>query len=121
MAVTPVISRLFPLPRNQGVAIPDAWPAATWCDALAISATAASYTVKTDAAGNKGAILRLCATVACYYNFNDTAVVPTTATTNGTSAVLLPANTPRIVVFPNTSETLSVIGTTGEMTIEAWN
>lgn len=84
-----------------------------------LAGAAESYTIK----GTKparGSILRLCATAVCYYNFNGAAVVPTGDTTDGSSSIMLPANTPRFVVFPHASETLSIIGT-ATVTIEAWS
>lgn len=113
------ITRLVPLPRNQGVVIPDALPAASWCDSLVLAGAAESYTIK-GTAPDRGAVIRICSTAVIYYNFNATAVVPIGDTTDGSSAVMLPANTPRIIVFPLASETLSIIGT-ATVTIEAWS
>ena len=113
------ITRLVPLPRNSGVVVPDALPAASWCDSLVLAGAAESYTIK-GTAPSRGAVIRLCATAVVYYNFNAAAVVPTGDTTDGSSAVMLPANTPRILVFPDTAETLSIIGT-ATVTIEAWS
>lgn len=112
------ITSLVPLPRNQGIAIPDALPAASWCDSLILAGAAESYTIK-GTAPDRGTILRICATAVVYYNFNAAAVVPIADTTDGSSAVMLPANTPRIIVFPVAAETLSIIGT-ATVTIEAW-
>lgn len=113
------ITRLVPLPRNQGVVLPDVLPAASWCDSLVLAGAAESYTIK-GTKPDRGAILRICATAVIYYNFNATAVVPIADTTDGSSAVMLPANTPRLLSFPLTSETLSIIGT-ATVTIEAWS
>ena len=114
------ITRLVPLPRSSGIQVPNAWPAASWCDSLIVAGAAESYTIKSDADGNRSAILRLCASAVIYYDFNSTAVVPIADTTTGGSAVMLPANTPRILVFPNAADTLSIIGT-ATVTIEAWS
>jgi hypothetical protein len=85
------IDRLVPLPRNQGIQIPDVVNASRWVDSLALSAgTAKSYTLRTDASGNKARILRVCTSAGpVYYNCFATAVIPTTDTTDGSSATQL--------------------------------
>ena len=113
------ITRLAPLPRNSGGVIPEAHNAASWCDSLILAGAAESYTIK-GTAPDRGSVIRICSTAVVYYNFNATAVVPIADTTNGSSAVMLPPDTPRILVFPLASETLSIIGT-ATVTIEAWS
>lgn len=86
------INRLVPLPRNQGVQIPGVVNAANWVDAVVLGvATAESYTLPTDASGNRATIIGITATGASplWLNYDGVAVVPVADTTNGAAPSLL--------------------------------
>jgi hypothetical protein len=121
----PTITRLVPLARQQGTQIPSVLPTADWCDSRSLAAnTAEAITPPVDADGNKATIFRINASAGpLYINFNATAVIPTTDTTNGTSAIMIHAElAPVIVVAPLATDTLSIIcGANSIVTLEAWN
>lgn len=124
--VAPVISRLVPVPRNQGVQVPAALPAASWCDSKALAGgVAESYTIPVDVNGNRGTLLGINAeTGPLYYSFNGTAVVPTADVTNGTSSIMLRTDTgsPFLISVPNWAYTLSLISAAANIvTIEVWS
>lgn len=86
------IDRIVPLPRNQGVQIPDCVNAANWCDAVVLAAnTAEAYTLPTDADGNKATIIGITGTGTnpLWINFDTTAVIPVADTVNGSAPSLL--------------------------------
>lgn len=122
MAAT--IRRLVPVPRNQGIQIPGLLPISQWIDALALAAAVAqSYTLPTDAADNRGDILRItCNAGPIYINFAGTAAVPG-AVTNGTASIMLRTDLgPVLLVAPLSNATLSVFSPSAAVaTIEVWS
>lgn len=86
------INRLVPLPRNQGVQIPGVVNAANWVDAVVLATnTAESYTLPTDANGNRATIIGITGTGTnpLWVNFDTTAVIPIADTTDGSAPSLL--------------------------------
>lgn len=122
---TPVVSRLTPVPRNQGVQVPGLWPAATWIDARVLAAgVAESYTIPADASGNKGTMLRINSNAGpLYVNFNGTAVVPVGDVNDGTSSIILRTDIgPVLIVAPLSTAVLSMLSPGASIvTLEAWS
>lgn len=122
---TPVVTRLQPVPRNQGVQVPGLLPTGTWIDARVLAAGAAeSYTLPTDADGNKGIMLRLNSNAGpLYINFNGTAVVPVADVIDGTSSIILRTDLgPVLLAAPHAADTLSIFSPSAAIvTIEAWS
>lgn len=118
------IKRIVPIARNQGVPIAGLVQLAKWTDAIALLAGAAAlYTLPTDAAGNKGTILRLtCNAGPIYINFNTTATVPATVTTGLASTMIRTDLGPALIAVPDAAASMSVIcPSAAELTIEAWS
>jgi hypothetical protein len=118
------IKRILPVVRNQGVPIAGLVQFGQWIDAIALAAGAASaYTLPTDAAGNKGTILRLtCNAGPIYVNFGGTATVPATVTTGLASGMMRTDLGPVLLAVPDAAVTMSVISpSAGELTIEVWS
>jgi hypothetical protein len=130
MAATPSIPRLVPVPRNQGVVIPNLWPLSLWVDSIALVAnTAQSYALKNDGAvdynnnTHHGIILRLSATVGpIFIDPRQAAVIPVATTTNGLSAICIHPELELVtLVMPLSTEALSIICASNSiLTIEAW-
>jgi hypothetical protein len=121
---TPVIDRLRPITRQQGIQIPDIVSGSRWIDAVALSAnTAASYTLPTDAAGQKATLLRVSSTAGpIYLNWNGTATIPTSVSDGTASAIIHSDLEGVFVAAPLSSDTLSLIcASTSKVTIEAWS
>lgn len=119
--VAPVIRQLVPVPRNQGVQVPAALPAATWVDSRVLAAgVAESYAVPDD-----GVMLGINASTGpLYINFNDTAVIPIADVNDGTSSIMLrtDAGSPFIIAAPSATSTLSMICAAAcVVTIEVWS
>jgi len=124
---TPVISRLVPIPRNQGIQIPGVLNTATWIDARVLAAgVAESYTLPTDAQtpAQHATLLRINANAGpIFVNFNGTAAVPGADVTNGTSSIMLRTDLgPVLLAAPHATDTLSIISPSAcIVTIEAWS
>jgi hypothetical protein len=122
MAAT--IKRLVPITRNQGVAVPGMFQAGMWIDSLVLVAGAAqAYTLPTDAAGNKGTMLRITANAGpIYVNFVGTATVPAGVTNGGASIMLRTDLGPCLLAIPDSTTSMSVISPNAAVaTIEVWN
>ena len=123
---TPTITRMVPVPRNQGIQVPGLWPVATWIDCLVLVGGAAqSYTLPHDAQtpNQRAMILRLTANAGpLFINFNGTAVVPI-AKSDGTSPIMVRTDLgPMLLVAPDFASALSVICPSAAIvTIEAWS
>lgn len=121
---TPVIDRLRPIARQQGLQIPDIVGGSRWIDAVALSAnTHAEYTLPVDSGGRKASMLRLAATAGpIYINWNGNAAIPTTVTDGTASSIIHPDLREVFVAAPLSTDTLSLIcASTSKVTIEAWN
>jgi hypothetical protein len=123
MAAT--IKRLVPVTRNQGVPVQGMIQAGMWIDSLVLAAgVAQAYTLPTDAAGNKGTMLRITANGGpIYVNFAGTAAVPA-GVTNGTSSIMLRTDLgPCLLAIPDgINPSMSVISPGAAIaTIEVWN
>lgn len=121
----PTIQRLRPVPRQQGIQIPNVLPTADWCDSRSLAAnTAELIAPPVDVDGNKATIFRLNSTAGpLYVNFNATATVPSADTTNGTSSIMIHCELqPVIITALQATESLSIIcGSNSIVTIEAWS
>lgn len=119
------ITRLMPVTRQQGTQIPNLLPTADWCDSKSLAGGVAElYSLPTDANGNKATILRINSTAGpLYVNWNATAVVPSTDTTNGQSAIMTHTELqPVLLAAPNAVDDLSIICAANSIvTIEAWS
>jgi hypothetical protein len=96
---------------------------AQWIDTVVLTANAAaSYTLPTDSAGDRGTVLGITSTAGpLWINFNGVAVIPTVSILDGTSPAQLTVGLSYFVVVPNTGVTLSLIcGSNAIVTIEAW-
>lgn len=115
----PAVSRLVQVTRNQGQPIAQFITGATWVDQVALSSTAASYTVPTGATLLR--VTPLAGAGATFGNFNGAAVVPAAGKTDGSGSFPIPA-TGLCVVAPSGGGTLSMISATSSYaTIEVWN
>jgi hypothetical protein len=123
---TPQITRLGPIPRQQGLAIPGAVVPPRWVDAHTIAVgVAETYTLPTDAAGRKASILRLtCTSGILYVKWDGAATIPAADVTNGTASFLVAANQRRrFLAAPSSAYALSFItsAATAAVIIEAWS
>ena len=125
MAVTPIISRIVSINRNQGSAVPDAINLTQWCDSIDLSSgTAQSYAIKEDTVGGVGGILRITSNVGpVYINPYAVATVPGATTTNGLSSIMLnPQTRPVVLAIPAGCTAISFIAPANTIvTVEAWN
>jgi hypothetical protein len=65
---TPRIVRAGPVPRQEGLAIPDLLVPSQWVDAVSLAAgVAENYVLPTDASGQRGTILRLASSTATFF------------------------------------------------------
>jgi hypothetical protein len=123
---TPFIHRLTPVPRNQGVQVPNLWPIATWIDSVVLTGgVASSYVLPVDTATPPatGTILRLtCNSGPIYINLNVVASVPG-AHIDGLSSVMCRTDLgPMLLVVPHATDTLSIFSPSNALlTIEAWS
>lgn len=122
----PTIVNIVPIPRQQGIQVPDVVSAAQWVDALSLTANVAkTYILPIDAAGVSGTVLGITATDGpLWINFNGAAVIPVADNLLGTAPVQL--NTQDgfsfLIAVPNKSVSPSFIcGSNTIVTIEAWS
>jgi hypothetical protein len=119
----PDIVAIVPLPRQQGVQVPNAVCAAQWVDAVVLTANVAtSYVLPIDSGGDHGTVLGITSTAGpLWINFNGVAVIPVASILDGTAPAQLTVGLSYFVVVPNTGVTLSLIcGSNAIVTIEAW-
>jgi hypothetical protein len=117
---TPVVGRVVAIPRQQGIQVPAALPAATWVDSRVLAANVAeAYTMP---AG--GMIIGINATTGpLYINFNAAAAVPVADVNDGTSSIMLrtDAGSPFLITPPLQTSSMSMIcGAACVVTIEVW-
>lgn len=122
---TPRIVPLVGVPRQQGVQIPFLVAAAEWVDAIILTQNVAeSYTLPTDADGNKAAYIRLgISTGAIFLNFNGTAGTPPD-TNDGTASIRVPpSDNRRIFTVPAGVQSVSFFtaSASGVISIEVWS
>lgn len=122
----PEITALRPVTRSQGTQIPGLVAGAEWIDAMVLAATVAeTYTLPTDAEGNRGTILGITANNSpLYINFAGVAAAPGTEIVDGTASVMLRTDTSSyLITVPGGATTLSLMCPTvggAVVTIEVW-
>jgi hypothetical protein len=119
------IKRIAPITRNQGVPVPGLAQVASWFDAIVLVANVAqAYVLPTDAAGNKGQILRISANAGpLFINFQGAAAVPGANIADGSSSIILRTDLgPVALAVPDGRPNMSVISPVGAIvTIEVMN
>ena len=122
---TPIITRVVPITRNNGVQVPGLVNAPTWVDSLVlVGGVAGSYTPPADAQtpAQRGSIFRISADGGpLYANWNGTASVPAHVTDGTASQMLRTDLGPVFVVAPNWNDTLSLFAVgAAHVVIEVW-
>lgn len=128
-ASTPVIVKLVPIPRQQGVQIPNLLNCAQWVDARVLAAgVAEDYPVPSDAQSpiQKGTILRFtCNAGPIYVNINGgTAAVPAADVTDGTASIMLRTDLGSVLMTvpsPRLANISIISPSAAVLTIEVWN
>lgn len=123
---TPRIVRAGPIPRQEGLAVPDLLVPSQWIDAVSLAAgVAENYALPVDASGQRGTILRLAsvATTIFYLKWDGTAAAPVGDIVDGTSSTGYRLDVgPAFIVAPDSAFALSLFnGSASIVTIEVWN
>lgn len=118
------VKRLVPVTRNMGQAIAGMTQIGMWRDNLVlVGAAAQTYTLPTDAAGNKASMLRVNALAGdIWVNFGVAAAAPGANILTGAAAVLLKTSAgPASFAVPDSATSVSFLSTPGtSISIEAW-
>lgn len=118
------VKRLVPVTRNMGQPIAGMTQIGMWRDNLVlVAATAQTYTLPTDAAGNKASMLRISALAGdIWVNFGVAAAAPGVNIITGAASVLLKTSAGAVsFAVPDSAVSISLLSTPGtSISIEAW-
>ncbi len=123
---TPQITRIRPVRRQDGIQVPRLVSPAEWIDTFVLAQNVVeTYTLPTDADGNRATILRFSTSnTNLFVKWDGVASVPGDVN-DGTASICVPATSVRkFLAAPNAAYTLSLISSNAAgntVTIEAWS